>query len=256
MRLVGTWVLKKAWSPQSTWAKSCFWIWKAKWVCCAPLGTGPGEVWLMSSVSLWHPCSLDSMGLEAASVCSVCGICRWCWQMLNSVLLNAACSLLAAWCWQKGWESRGRGAGKFDFHAWRKGSDPLWTAGAEMALELRGTADPGEAGGHRPYSCSQFPSSGWKHLLLPPPESLSLCFFVRRFWEATEFCSWWWIDLEDPLLIAQLQKLSESSVYLPSPFGARLHLQRREEKIKTPFLLTYKLIKPCLGATGYLFCGN
>lgn len=85
------------------------------------------------------------------------------------------------------------------------------------------------------------------------PFSELLC---ETFLRSTAFCSWWWIDLEDPLLIAQLQKLSESSVYLPSPFWARLRLQRREEKIKTPFLLTYKLIKPCLGATGYLFCGN
>lgn len=92
------------------------------------------------SVSLRHPRPLDTIGCEAASVSSVCGICRWCWQMLSWVLLNAACSLLAApaqqaWGWQNGWESRGRGAGKLDFHAWHENS-PMSPGESVLTFEL------------------------------------------------------------------------------------------------------------------------
>lgn len=131
------------------------------------------------------------MGFEAASVSSICGICRWCWQTLNLVLLNAPCSSAGGHrvVGTKGGESGGADLGNQTFMpgwelthvAQRKRSDPLWVACAETDAEpQKHCCSRGEVGGHCPAGRPPFPSSR-KHLLLPPPESLSLCFFVRRF---------------------------------------------------------------------------
>lgn len=202
-------------------------------------------------VPVWHTCSLDSAGFEAASVPSVCGIYRWYWQVLNLVPLSAPCSSAGGHC-TVGLvlaETIGRLGGGVDlgrcleiwlsclerqlpvwpgesvrtFFAWLVLKWP-WSCHAPLTL--------GKVSGHS----LPFPSSEWKDVLLPPSESLSLCFFVRCFREAPAFHFWWWIDLEDPLLIAQLQKRSGSAVYLPSSFKPGDALTKEKRKKKCPFI--------------------
>lgn len=174
---------------------------------------GPANV----SVSLWHPHALDSVGFEAASVLSL-----WNLQMVlaDAQLGPPQCSLFSAGghCLvglvlaERRWESRGRVTGKSDFHAWNEDSpmqpgQSVWPFLDGLCWNGCGPLlTPWRSLQARQYCRTRFPSPGWKHLLLPSSERLSLCCFVRHFWELPAFCFWWRIDLEDLLLIAQLQK--------------------------------------------------
>jgi hypothetical protein len=170
------------------------------------------------------------------------GICRWSWQMLKLVLLfNASCSSAGGHCpsclvLTERAESLGRGAGDLTFMpgiktplgGQEKAFWPSLNCCAEMVTELQVASE----------SVEKIVGTGLIALLnfhlqdgsisCFRPQSFSLSCFVRHFWEAPASRFWWWIDLEDPLLIVQLQKLL--FIFFSFPSKEEKLLQGRGEK--------------------------